>query len=108
MFLEDIQELLSEMKKELQPYGFKVKLIGGLHERGYTSNDIDLDINMAYSSPPEQEIFNILNQYGNEFWEKHHLELDINFFVKGNFTYKFSKEGFFEVQEDGSIEGSSI
>lgn len=61
VFPKDIQDLLSEMKMELKSYGYAVKLIGGLHEKGYTSHDIDLDISMPFSIPPNEEIFHIVN-----------------------------------------------
>jgi len=111
VFLKDIQDLLSEMKMELKSYGYKVKLIGGLHEKGYTSHDIDLDISMPFPTPPNEEIFYIVNQYVNEFWEKHHLELDMNFLFRRELKYKLDMSpqgGFFEYQDDGSLEPTSF
>jgi hypothetical protein len=108
VFLKDIQDLLSEMRMELKSYGYIVKLIGGLHKKGYTNHDIDLDVSMPSSTPPNEEIFNIVNQYGNEFWEKYHLELDVNFLFRRKLKYKLAKDGFFEYQDDGSLERTSF
>jgi len=108
VFLKDIQDLLSEMKMELKYYGYNVKLIGGLHEKGYTSHDIDLDVSMPFPTPPNEEIFYIVNHYGNEFWEKYLLELDVNFSFRRKLKYKLDKDGFFEYQDDGSLEPTSF
>lgn len=46
VFLEDLRNLLSDMKSQLKAYGYDIKLIGGVQERGYTSHDVDLDMSM--------------------------------------------------------------
>lgn len=108
VFLEDLQTLLNDMKSELQTYGYNLKLTGGLQERGYTGHDVDLDVSMPQSQCPNEEIFLILNWYGNEFQEKHHLTLDLTLSFKGKPRFKLDEGGFFEYQEDGSLELTSV
>jgi hypothetical protein len=96
------------MKAQLTVYGYDIKLIGGLQERGYTSHDIDLDVSMPHSQPPNGDVFLIINEYGNEFWEKYRLELDLNLSFEGKPKYKLDKGGFFEYQDDGSLEPTSF
>jgi len=107
VFLVEVRLLLGEFKKELNALGYCAKLIGGLKTKGYTRHDIDLDIKMPFSDPPDEEIFYIINDFGNELWKKHGLEFDLNFWFKGKPKYKLDQGGFFEYQEDGSLEAFS-
>jgi hypothetical protein len=107
VFLKDLQDLLSSMKMQLKPYGYDIKLVGGLRERGCTSHDVDLDISMPNQLLPSEEVFLMVNRYGNEFFEKYNLELDVNFLFRGKPRYKLDKGGFFEYQDDGSLEPTS-
>ncbi|MGA3060358.1 MAG: hypothetical protein ABSD92_08315 [Candidatus Bathyarchaeia archaeon] len=95
---------MEDLKHELRLYGYTLKVTGGLKERGFTSHDVDLDISMPTSEPPDEEIFRIINAYGNELWNKCHLDFDLNFCYKRKLRYKLDKESFFEYQEDGSLE----
>ncbi len=108
VFLEDLQNLLSDMKSRLRAYGYDLKLIGGLQERGYTSHDVDLDLNIPHPQPPNEDVFLIINQYGNELWEKYHLELDVNFLLGRKPRCKLDKDGFWGYQDDGSLEPTSL
>jgi hypothetical protein len=65
-------------------------------------------VSMPYSQPPNEEVFLIMNDFGNEIWDKYHLELDLNFLFKGKPKYKLDKGGFFEYQDDGSLEPTSF
>jgi len=74
-------------------------LIGGLKLRGYTSHDIDLEINMPFPKPPHEEIFAIMNDFGNELWKKYGLDLDINFCFENKPIYKLDQGVFLSTKK---------
>jgi hypothetical protein len=103
-FLKEIQPLLKDMEIELRLHGYSCKLKGGLKQKGFTGHDVDLEIKMPSTTPPSEEVFVIINGFGNELWKKFGLLLDIDFCFEKEPVYKFDDGGFFEYQEDGSLE----
>lgn len=96
--LEDVERKIARLERELEPLGFRVELKGGLKERGFTSHDVDLAIDLPTRYlDPEDEVPFILNRFGNILYHKFKLELDVDFFFKGEFVYKFDQHGFVEV-----------
>jgi hypothetical protein len=77
---------------------FVVRLKGGLRKKGFTSHDVDFD--MEIPTPwldIEDEIFDVINKYGNIFYDRYRLELDIDFQYHKEFVYKLDRFGFSEV-----------
>lgn len=96
--LKEVKAIIAELKRRLKPLEFQAELKGGLRERGSTSHDVDLAITLpTLCLSEENEIFNIINKYGNILYDKFKLELDVDFFFKGKFVYKLDQHGFVEV-----------
>lgn len=104
VFLKDAEHLLEDLENKLKRFEYNPILTGGLKQRGYTSHDVDLEIKMPFPKPPHEEIFVIINDFGNKLWKQYGLDLDINFCFENKPFYKLDQGGFFEYQEDGSLE----
>jgi hypothetical protein len=102
VYIDDVSEIIAALKREALSLnrGVQIELIGGLKERGFTSHDVDISVDLPLPClDPEDEIFGILNKYGNIIHHKFKLELDVTFLYENECLYKLDEHGFIEVND---------
>ncbi|UCE96704.1 MAG: hypothetical protein JSV51_03690 [Candidatus Bathyarchaeota archaeon] len=85
--LKDLS-ILEDMKRDFQEIGCEVSIKRGLKDKGYTENDIDLDIKLGQKKNL-LACFSKIKKWNRIVWNKFDLFLDIMIWHKKKHIYDF-------------------